>query len=389
MKIALVAEWLDSWRGGAETSTLQFLHHLMQANLQLHVYTRSRPASTPGMQVHTVSGAAMTRTRQSMTFAHRAANMINADSIDLVHAISLCRRADIYQPRGGTIAETIERNLALRRHRAGRWLKRYANHFNLKQRHALRLERQLLTADGGPIVVAISKYVVEQLKRHYDLPDERIRLIYNGIDPDATPPEQRSRDAQEIRNEFGIGPSDLLVVQVAHNFRLKGVARWMEALAALRSRGCSNVHSLVIGKGQSSAWERRAARLGLVEVLTFVGPSDRVPAFFHAADILVHPTYYDPCSRVVLEAMAAGLPCITTRWDGAAEMIEHGVNGFVLDDPWDVAKLAELVERLREPERRKAMGQEAKRVVDRANMADHARKMIGLYQELLSASTHS
>ena len=74
MRVALVTEWLDAWRGGAETSTRQFMHHLMDAGVDLHVFTRSRPSPAPGLSVHTLNGAAMSRTRRSVTFAVRAEN---------------------------------------------------------------------------------------------------------------------------------------------------------------------------------------------------------------------------------------------------------------------------------------------------------------------------
>ncbi len=124
MKVALVAEWLDAWRGGAETSTLQFMHHLMDRGVELHVFTRSRPSPAPGLHVHTVSGAAMSRTRRSITFAHRVERRLKAEVFDVVHAISPIRKATIYQPRGGTVAESIDRNIALLGSGSARRLKR-------------------------------------------------------------------------------------------------------------------------------------------------------------------------------------------------------------------------------------------------------------------------
>lgn len=384
MKVALVSEWLDSWRGGAETSTLQFIHQMMDRGVELHVFTRSRPSPTPGLFVHTISGASMSRTRRSVTFSHRVERILRADSFDVVHAISPCRFADIYQPRGGTVAETIERNVALRETARARRLKRYTTRLNLKQRYLLLLERNLFAPGEGPIVAAISDYVVRQLKEHYDLPDERIRRIYNGVDPDRSSDRQRAEHRRAIRADFGIAENDVLVLLIAHNFRLKGVNRWMEALAELRNRGFGNIRSLVIGRGESARWHRLAARLNLENRLTFVGPSDRVGEFLHAADILVHPTYYDPCSRVVLEGMAAGLPCITTRWDGASEMIVDGTNGYVLDEPTDIETLAQRVEKLSDAGLRKRIGLAASAVADRISMSRHAQEMVSLYEEVES-----
>jgi len=384
MKVALVSEWLDAWRGGAETSTQQFIHHLMDRSVELHVFTRSRPSPTPGLFVHTISGASMSRTRRSVTFSHRVERILRTDSFDVVHAISPCRFADIYQPRGGTVAETMERNVALRDSAHARRLKRYTARLNLKQRYQLLLERKLLAPGQGPVVAAISDYVVRQLKQHYDLPDERIRRIYNGVDADSSTETQRADHRHAIRREFGIAPSDVLVLMVAHNFRLTGVHRWMQALASLVEQGVGNVRSLVVGRGETPRWHRLAARLEILDRLIFVGPSNRVGEFLHAADILVHPTYYDPCSRVILEGMAAGVPCITTRWDGASEMIIDGTNGYILDEPTDIVSLVKRVEQLCDAAVRKRIGQAASAVADRVSMSRHACEMMALYEEVQS-----
>ncbi len=374
---------MDSWRGGAETSTRQFTHHLMDAGVELHLFTRSRPSPAPELHVHSMNGAAMSRTRRSMTFAIRVERMLREQRFDVVHAISPCRGADIYQPRGGTVAETVERNVALRESNAGRQLKRIANRFNIKQRYMLRLERELMGEQDGPTIVAISDYVVRQLKRHYSLADERIRLIYNGVDPDPTQPTQRAAHRRSIRAEFGIPSTALLVLEVAHNFRLKGVGQWLQAMAMLHRKQAGELYSIVIGRGDTPQWHRRAETLGLSKTLTFIGPSDRVREFYHAADVLVHPTYYDPCSRVVLEALVSNLPCITTRWDGASEMIRDGVNGFVLDEP-DADELSERVERLFDPGLRTQMIRSESNPGQRISMARHAADMLRLYEEVRS-----
>jgi len=383
--VALVTEWLDSWRGGAETSTRQFLHHLMDAGVEVHVYTRSRPSPAPGVFVHHVSGAAMTRTRKSVNFALRVERMLAQERPDIIHTFVPIKQADVYQPRGGSVPETAERNIALRRTPTARRLKRYANRLNLKQRYMARMERKMLEGPAEPVVAAISKYVAAQFERHYQLTRERIRLIYNGVDQDQTQPKHWELDRKALRAEFGIADEELLVLEVAHNFRLKGVQHWLEALRALQGRGKSNVRSLVLGRGDSPKWHARAKAMGLNGALEFVGPSERMKHFYHAADVLVHPTYYDPCSRVVLEAMACGLPCITTRWDGASEIITEGQSGFVLDEPDHVAILADKVTRLSDAQFRGKIGAAARKAVAPFSMAHHAAQMLSLYEELANS----
>lgn len=382
MKVALIIEWLDAWRGGAETSTMQFLNHVLAAGVEVHVFTRSRPSPTRQLHVHTISGAAMSRLRRSMTFAHRAAAAVRREHFDVIHAVSPCFVADIYEPRGGTVAETVERNLALLRSDITRNLKRLGNRLNLKQQHHLAVERQLLVnGEARPVVVALSHYVAEQLRRHYSFPPERIRLIRNGVDPDTSSDDERSTDRREIRGELGIDDDHLLVLLIAHNFRLKGLERWLEALSLLVREGTTDVRTAVVGKGESAKWYRTAARLNIAPFVTFTGPSDRVRRFQHAADVLVHPTYYDPCSRVVMEALSTGPAIVTTRWDGASELLTDGVSGFVLDEPEDVRGLADRVRSLRNPELRLQFRSQARQVVPQADMQHHAAEMLALYEE--------
>lgn len=387
MIIALVSEWLDAGRGGAETSALQFIEQLLKHDIDLHVFTRSTPTAAGRMTVHTIAARGRSRAAASRDFMVKVEAAVKCQPFDIVHAITPCRRADIYQPRGGTVAESIQRNLALRSSGPTRLVKHLANFFNAKQRSDLAIEREMMCS--GAVVAALSQYVVRQLKEHYQLPDERIRLVFNGIDSAPRSAAEREKSRVAMRKELGLSDEDLLVILIAHNFKLKGVATWMEALALLRSEGVTNVRSLVIGKGVTTAWQQKNRRLGLEHHLTFTGPTDRAGALRDAADVLVHPTYYDPCSRVVLEALADGLPCVASRWDGSAEMIEPGVSGLVIHDPGDAAALAEAVRKLLDPVLRAAMSEQAMKLGERISMARHGREMVALYTEVLARERQS
>jgi UDP-glucose:(heptosyl)LPS alpha-1,3-glucosyltransferase len=136
----------------------------------------------------------------------------------------------------------------------------------------------------------------------------------------------------------------------------------------------------VVGRDNPAPYRRLARRLRLADRVRFLGARDDVPSLYAAADVLAHPTWYDPCSRVVLEALVCGLPVVTTRFNGAAEVIEEGKHGVVIDSPRDTAALAAAIERCLEEDVRAACASDAPRMRERLSMARHARELKALYE---------
>lgn len=382
MRIGLVIESLDAWRGGAETSTGQFINHLLGAGVELDLFTRSRQPSFPGCTIHAIRVSGRSRWRGTVGFLGRAALAAAEVGPDVLHAMVPCPTADIYEPRGGMVAETMERNVAVRKSRLGRAAKSALLWTSLRQRALLRAEDRLLRRNPPPTVVAISAYVARQVKTHYGLNADRVRVIFNGIDPDETTSEGRARNRREVRATFSIPGAAYVMVVVAHNFKLKGLACAIDALARLSAVGEADPILLIVGRGKPNRYKHQADRLGISNRVRFVGTTDRISAFYHAADVLVHPTFYDPCSRVVLEALAVGLPCITTRWNGAAEMMEDGKHGFVIDSPHDVASLTRAMNQLGDPAFRARCSRAAASLGPGITMRSHAEGILALYREL-------
>ena len=395
MKVALVIERIEAWRGGAETSTMQFAHHLADGGCDVSVVTTSHAPSTPSMTIVPIQAGAGSRAGKTTRFARRAADYVCRHPFDVVHCITPCPAADVYQPRGGTVPEMLERNRALRSGRLPRGLKRLAQRMNPKMAVMSGLERDLLNRQPPPWVIAISQYVADQLARHYRTDPSRVRRIFNGVDPDDASTEQRERDRREIRRQFGIGTDDLFVLCIAHNFKLKGVARLIEALARREARPDgdrstpASVRAVIVGRDNPAPYARLAQRLGLTDRVLFAGPTQRIGAFFHAADLLAHPTYYDPCSRVVLEGLAAGLPVITTRFNGAAERITDGREGYVIDSPTDVDDLADRIDRLADPQHRRDCAGHAPGTVEHITMKQHAADVRELYEDVVAQGKES
>ncbi len=387
MKVALIIERIEVWRGGAETSTMLFAGHLADLGCEVTIITASSAQSTPSLEVVPIHTGGWNRVQKTRRFVERAGQYARERGFDVVHSISPCPSADVYQPRGGTVPEMLERNRALRSRSVQRGLKWLTQRANRKYALLHDLERRTLHHDPPPWVIAISEYVARQLTRHYAFDDDRVARIFNGVDPDLTPDPERLRARQEIRRQFDVGTDDVMALCVAHNFKLKGVPRLVDAIARVRAQAgedAPRVVAMIVGRDDPTGLAPQVSRHDLESDIIFTGPTQRIRAFFHAADVLVHPTYYDPCSRVVLEALASGLPVITTRFNGAAERITEGREGYVIDTPDDVETLASCIMKLTDASHRKDCARHAVQAVEGISMRDHAANVMTLYERIRS-----
>ncbi|MBG0809451.1 glycosyltransferase family 4 protein [Methylosinus sp. H3A] len=171
--------------------------------------------------------------------------------------------------------------------------------------------------------VAVSARVREELQFHYNVPAERVRVIYNGIDLDRFQASEAARAA--IRDAFGIPRDARLLLFVGHEFDRKGLAHVIDALALLDER----YWLAVVGSDNPARYRKRAAEAE--SRLVFCGARRDVAAFYAAADAFVFPTAYETFSLVCMEAMAAGLPVFATRVGGIEDYLRDGVNGFTIE----------------------------------------------------------
>ncbi len=383
MKIGLIVEWLDAGRGGAETSAGEFINELVARDVQVELFTRSEQATKPGVVAHTYASRAPSRAGRTLKYLNAAERWLRQARCDLIHTLIPCDGADIYQPRGGLLPETIARTLASRPPGLARWWKRLNLATNRRQRLLLHRERAWLTGPRKPMVIAISEYVFRQLRDHYDYPETHIRHILNGANIEAVDGKSQAAARLRVRRGLGLSREDFLALQVCHNFRLKGVGAAVRAVARAREFHGSPVTLVVAGKGNRRPYGKLAGRLGVSEHIIFTGPVESVTDLMHAADVLLHPTYYDPCSRVVLEALGLGVPVISTRFDGASEIIEEGKSGFVANSPEAIGELAGYLGVLSQNHAERKENPALVAMRRRVSMWRHAEEVWALYRRLV------
>ena len=375
MKIGLVIESLDPRRGGVEQWTYQFARHVVTAGHELHVIAQQfAPAALAlGIVAHRVEAGA-----SRCAFAAAAERQARALRLDVVHDTGCGWHCDVFQPHGGSRTASFEQNLLLTpswlrslKRRAAAWLPRYAEFRELT-------ERQYYTQDR--IYLAISQMVADDLQRYHDVRAEQLRLVYNGVDLTRFSPAHREQHRTVVRALLGVDESEVLLLIVAHNFRLKGVPTLLRAAGRLQRAG-QPVRVVVAGGKRTRAYEALAKRLGVGSAVTFLGAVDDPTPYYAAADVYVQPTFYDPCSLVVLEALASGLPVVTTRFNGAGELLTAGREGYVIHDPADDAELAAALTPLMDTARRSAMGHAARQLAEAHSLERNCREVLAVYQE--------
>ena len=206
---------------------------------------------------------------------------------------------------------------------------------NARRREILRVEDRLLRERRAALMV-FSASLRERLTGRIGFPAERVTLDRPGVD---------TRVFRAAADEPGPAAITLRLIFVGHNFELKGLRTLLRAVAIVRREVDASI--AVVGRGAIARFRLLAARLGIGDRVRFTGRLDAaaVAAAYRTSDALVHPTFYDPYPLVAVEALASGIPVVTTRRCGAAEILPPGA-GLLLDDPRDARALAEALSRL-------------------------------------------
>ncbi len=380
MRIGFQLEYLDPARGGAETYVYRFTEELLANGHEVHLFAGGFGKSPEGAYTHRIMHRGMTRWQRDRRFALAARKAARKARLDATVAVGRTYGADVLQPHGGTLPGTRRQNLLLLRSRLARGLKAAFDAANPRIRTHLAIEAHQYNAHPPPEVVAISEMVRRDMRTFYNVPDDRLHLVYNGVDTERFSPEARAAKRDALRSKLGLKPEEAIFLLVAHNFRLKGLRELVEAAADLAGARGGAWRIVVVGRGKPAPYQRLARRLGCAGRLVFPGAKADVVPYYGAADIYVHPTWYDPCSLVVLEALACGLPVITTRFNGAAELMEDGAEGLIVHRPDHRAALARAMERLLDPGERERMGAAARRTAEQYPLQRNFREMMAVIE---------
>ncbi len=336
-----------------------------------------------GYQLHRIRTLRHPQSLMLISFLINSARVLRQGKFEIIHGVGRCVSINVFNPHGGVEKAYLRQEFSSMENRLYflfKFLLRY-----LSPQHYLKLwiqNRQYANGHVGKFI-AISEMVKRDMIRYYGISEGRVSVIPNCVDLERFHPKNRSIYRVSKRRELGIDEETIVLLFAGNNYRLKGLEPLLKAVGLLRERlSNQKVHLLVAGRGQIKRYSKLAARLGIASWTSFLGLVDRMEQYYAAGDIYVQPTFYDPCSLTVLEALASGLPAITTRFNGAADVITSEDGGQVIDDPTNIENLAESIAFFSSEKRRNEAGTVARQWMENNPPTQHVEEILKVYYEV-------
>lgn len=380
-RIALVR---GSWNaaGGAERFVQRIATALAARGVELTLIARSWPQGgesglPAGVRRIELDSFHVGRRWRDHAFARAVRQAVAREGFDLVQSHERIPGLPLYRAGDGVHRQW----LAIRQRKHGFW-RALGDTLSLQHRAVLRAERAMFTHPGLRCVVCNSEMVREEIVRHYGVPRDKLVVIRNGIDLQRfRPPTDDERRAARARLGWPEGKTVFLFV--GSGFERKGVEGCVRSFAQARLQ--ERALLVIVGHDKHRArYEALAAQLGLGASVQFTGAQNDVLPYYHGADAFVLPTLYDPQSNAVLEAMACGLPAITSTGCGVAELLGSDAGHVV--DAFDLGALAHAMTDLLRPEHARALGAAARRAIEPYSLDRMTDDYLQLYARLMRAT---
>jgi UDP-glucose:(heptosyl)LPS alpha-1,3-glucosyltransferase len=312
MKLAIVRQKYTPF-GGAERFVERALAALRTKGVDVSIVAREWQGDLQGVSVNPFY---LGRTWRDAGFSRAVQRLMTQRHFDLVQSHERIPGCDIYRAGDGVHATWLEiRNQPL--DSLAPW-----------HRYTLAAEAGMFRHPRLRAVICNSRMVRDDIARRFCVPDDKLQVIYNGVDLDAFHPRLRAEQGCRLRDKTGVDIAAPLILFVGSGYTRKGLPTLLHAMSRMAR---DDARLWVVGRDKQEARMRDLAQtLGIAHRILFLGAQTDVRPFYGAADVFALPTLYDPFPNAALEALACGLPLITTTTCGAAELVT-AANGAVIE----------------------------------------------------------
>ena len=391
MKLALIRQRYTPF-GGAE----RFMDRAITAlggSAEVAVFAREWRGEAAGYRFVACNPPHRSNVSRDRSFVEAVKTALARESFDLVQSHERMTPDGINPPFLYRAGDGVHAAWLRERARAQGKIGAVRNALNPYHRYMVALEKEMFAHANLAGVICNSRMVRDDIAARFGVPDARLHVIYNGVDLQTFHPAAFDRMA-ETRSHQGFSANTPLLLYVGSGFERKGVKNLLHAFARAGSNPANagntskggNAQLAIVGADKHiTRYAYLAQRLKIAGRVRFLGAAQDVAPVYAAADAFVLPTLYDPMPNAALEALACGLPVLTTTACGAAELIDEGVNGYVrdaLDVDGLAAAMTLLIEQARDPARAAPMRAAARASVEHLSLDAMAAKLLALYASL-------
>lgn len=321
-------------RGGVERVMLESVNYLAERGHEVHAYASEweNQLVSPAVRRHMVNPRIPISSLKHPSFvrASMLAIKASAQNFDVVAGFGALAVPDSVVWMTSVHAAWLEISGSMRNPVSR--LKQWLNPFHSV---IIMMERRLLKGRRYRHLLTLSEDEKQHVVRLYDVPPEHITVVPNGFSEQEFNCHRRSSARSAMRQSLRLKEADVVFIFVGNEAERKGFKPLCRALAAVAPRAIL----LAVGSLDSSALLPELQQIGFASQVRFVGSADNVSDYYAAADYFVLPTYYEAWGLVIVEAMATGLPVLTSRLAGASVAIQEGSSGLLLDNPTDLEEL--------------------------------------------------
>ena len=369
MKLALVRQKYNPF-GGAERFVERALQALRERGTSVTLITREWKTDDE-RDVRICNPHYLTRKGRDAGFAREVQGIIANGEFDLVQSHERIPGCHLYRAGDGVHTTWLEL-----RARVQSPLARMATRLHPWHRYTLAAEAAMFRHAGLRAVICNSEMVKRDIAARFGVAAARLHVIHNGVDLNYFHPGLREQYRAQTRELLGIAERTPVILFVGSGFERKGLPSLLRTLAAMSNRAA---HLIVVGRDRhQAAMEQLARELGVIDRTRFLGGQADVRPDYAAADVFALPTLYDPFPNAALEALACGLPVLTSFDSGAAELITPACGAVV--NALDVKAQAAALDQLTQDPY--AMRHAAHAAAATCSLADMTAKLTTLYSSL-------
>jgi len=309
--------------GGLSRDMVRMAAACQQLGYEIHIYTLSWQGQVPeGFHVHLLPARGLRNYVRYRDFSRLLQQALVRQPAAAVVGFNKMPGLDIYYAADPCFRQEHVEN------------KPYYVRFLGRYRFFMRQEEAVFGAASDTLILMISTLQLKYFKQFYGIDDSRIRMLPPGISTDRMASAQSAAVRAGFRSEFGLADDDILLLSVGSGFSMKGFDRGLMAVAALPAELRARVRVFVVGQDKPGPVKRLVQRLGVEDNFTLFPGRDDIPRFLQGADFLLHPARHENAGMIIIEAIVAGLPVLTTATCGYAYYVEEAGAGQVVPSPF-------------------------------------------------------